>query len=677
MEPNFVHIVLVGVSFVLQVHQMGTMECGTVNFVRPAILGGNETIKGEWPFIVAVYNRSTYICGGTIISYRHILTAAHCIQKRNSENVLSPHEMVVRLGSYNLTNNNETGAIQRNVSAIYIHDEWDPFGDSFDADIAILVLSKNVTFTDDIQPVCMPANGVTENIEGSVVGYVVRRSTIHAEIPRRIIVRSVNSSHCFREGNVDAAFSSNRTFCGGDGNGSPDVGDSGSGYFFTPGFSWAQYGLVAVVRTNATGHVMPHSYHLYTNVTMFKDWIIETVNRTGGEVGEARKSIIMNCHYGYNTDSAKTVYYCRLYDIGIQGNEFETGSFVGSHLDGKTQQDVEEIYFVNGSMTHLPSGFGLFFENTERLTVGELTPNSVSLGTKVVRRSDLRNLKKMRQLNFFRNDIETLHEDALWDLPNLNFIKFIENKLKVLYNETFSKNKMLLRIYFSSNQLNFLPANLFRNNPMLMEVDFQNNFLKTIDEKIFEANRRLDLVIFNSNQLETLPKRVFRNNILLMNVYFENNSLTSIDENLFETNERLLGAHFSLNRIESLPRKLFRNIFRLRNVNFDFNSITTIDENLFINNEKLMMVSFANNRLERIQRNAFRSAASLNMLFLANNRLKNIDIDFAEFERVSFVDLRLNDCIDAAYPNSPTTDIGFGNLVEFQKLITANCSTGF
>lgn len=76
MTPNFERIGLVVAAFLLlfHCHRVNTMDCGIVNFVRPAILGGTQTIRGEWPFIAAIYNHSNYICGGTVISYRHILT---------------------------------------------------------------------------------------------------------------------------------------------------------------------------------------------------------------------------------------------------------------------------------------------------------------------------------------------------------------------------------------------------------------------------------------------------------------------------------------------------------------------------------------------------------------------------------------------------------------------------
>lgn len=148
-------------------------------------------------------------------SFSFSYSAAHCIQRKSLETALLPHEIIVRLGAYNLTKTHENGVIQKNVSAIIIHPDWNAFDVSFDADIAILVLGSNITFTDHIQPVCMPVNGVAENMSGSVVGYGVRKRSIYAEIPTRITVNALNSSHCFREDDVVRLYSSERTFCGG------------------------------------------------------------------------------------------------------------------------------------------------------------------------------------------------------------------------------------------------------------------------------------------------------------------------------------------------------------------------------------------------------------------------------------------------------------------------------
>ena len=49
----------------------------------PYIIGGTQAYKGQWPWVVAVRKGNNFICGGTLISDRWVITAGHCVERYN------------------------------------------------------------------------------------------------------------------------------------------------------------------------------------------------------------------------------------------------------------------------------------------------------------------------------------------------------------------------------------------------------------------------------------------------------------------------------------------------------------------------------------------------------------------------------------------------------------------
>lgn len=189
-------------------------------------------------------------------------------------------DIVVKLGAYNLLENSEEGAIVMNVMHIFIHPDWKVYEEAYDADIAILLLSEEITFTDLIQPVSLPADdefidGTTINLTGTIVGWGVT-----VEYPSQATIKALNDSYCYRSDHGTVTLSSQRTFCGGGVDGTPTLRDSGGGFFVSSGTGWVQYGVISASRTNQRGHIDMNSISIYGNVKLFKNWIDEIVKQS-------------------------------------------------------------------------------------------------------------------------------------------------------------------------------------------------------------------------------------------------------------------------------------------------------------------------------------------------------------------------------------------------------------
>lgn len=100
---------------------------------------------------------------------KHTILAAHCVQQKSSSLKLTPEDVVVALGAYNLDSKIERGVQQKDVIEIHVHPDWKVYHDKYDADIAIFVLSTSIFFTNYIRPVCIPEdNEPFAGVKGSI-----------------------------------------------------------------------------------------------------------------------------------------------------------------------------------------------------------------------------------------------------------------------------------------------------------------------------------------------------------------------------------------------------------------------------------------------------------------------------------------------------------------------------
>lgn len=155
-----------------------------------------------------------------------------------------------------------------------MHPDWNPNIESFDADIAVLVLANDVAFSATVQPICLTKSQAITN--GFVVGYGKSEDTTkaHENIPKILKTPIYKNDDCFLKNYLLATLSSKRTFCGGTGTGTGVCsGDSGSGLIVFDKNAYYLRGIVSSSLFNQQRQCDVNTYSIFTNVAYYVDWI--------------------------------------------------------------------------------------------------------------------------------------------------------------------------------------------------------------------------------------------------------------------------------------------------------------------------------------------------------------------------------------------------------------------
>ncbi|XP_037826294.1 LOW QUALITY PROTEIN: serine protease snake-like [Lucilia sericata] len=134
-------------------------ECKSVQRYRKScektlIVSGQKAEAQEFPFMALLFYKHedtvNYLCGGTLISNKYVLTAAHCFF------VYSPPNWV-RLGELDYsTTTDDASPIDYEIKNIITHPQLYHRHTRKYNDIALVELVKEVQFNDYIMPACLP-----------------------------------------------------------------------------------------------------------------------------------------------------------------------------------------------------------------------------------------------------------------------------------------------------------------------------------------------------------------------------------------------------------------------------------------------------------------------------------------------------------------------------------------
>ncbi|KAK0155586.1 Serine protease hepsin [Merluccius polli] len=249
-------------------------DCGRRSLTEDRIVGGLGSRLGSWPWQVSLQYDGVHQCGGSLISDRWIVSAAHCFPER--------HRFVARwrvlLGS---VYNKPANANVAEVKTIVYHSSYLPFVDANiddnSRDIAVLALTQPLTFTEYIQPLCLPTYGqrLIDGQRGTVtgwgnIGYYGQLADVLQEANVPIISDATCNAPDYYDNQITTSM-----FCAGFEKGGTDAcqGDSG-GPFVAPDClsKTSRHRLLGVVSWG-TGCAMAKKPGVYTRVSRFLPWI--------------------------------------------------------------------------------------------------------------------------------------------------------------------------------------------------------------------------------------------------------------------------------------------------------------------------------------------------------------------------------------------------------------------
>ncbi|XP_073490693.1 serine protease 33-like, partial [Aquarana catesbeiana] len=245
--------------------------CGSP-LVSSRIVGGTDSLDGEWPWQVALTDNELegeYLCGGSLISQEWVMTAAHCIH-----HPIQVSNYKVYLGMYKL-DVISSHTVVANVSNIIVNSHFTSDGDP--GDIALVQLATPVTYTQYIMPICLPSSTTTfpSGTECWVTGWGTRSSggnVVKNGILQEVMVPLIDRSTCQTYYNVGSFYTIQYDqICAGYKEGGKDScqGDSGGPLVCKVQGVWYQVGVVSWGK----GCALYNYPGVYTQVTAYQTWI--------------------------------------------------------------------------------------------------------------------------------------------------------------------------------------------------------------------------------------------------------------------------------------------------------------------------------------------------------------------------------------------------------------------
>lgn len=270
---------LVFISNILAENKIKCGQRSHSHTIVSRIINGQNSVPNSWPWHVGlffkIFNGFSFFCGGSLISKKYVLSAAHCFDP-----IPPILEIYVGVGLHNLTKAHPDKNLIK-VIKIIKHENYNKT--NFENDIVLLKLSKSIKVSKKVSTICLPGEKNVKIVYNKTLfvpgwGSVTEKisMTSKSEVLNEIqvyIMNDVNQTLCANMG--DSRYCAinrqkpNSNLC---------VGDSGGSMVYNKNGKWIVYGIVSFgnvdfVDEGKTIKCITESPTFFTIVPNYIDWI--------------------------------------------------------------------------------------------------------------------------------------------------------------------------------------------------------------------------------------------------------------------------------------------------------------------------------------------------------------------------------------------------------------------
>lgn len=322
------------------------------------------------------------------------------------------------------------------------------------------------------------------------------------------------------------------------------------------------------------------------------------------------------------------------------------------------------VIHISGLNTIPPNFFPKIYYKNREIPVLQIFLDKIKL--KYILPGAFNHVQNIRELYLEENNLEDIPEGVFSSLNNLLYLNLGNNKLSFLHDDTFVGADQLVFLYLNNNKLISLSDGLFKIFHELQFLDISYNPLQTVDltllslrylyamnvglsdisQNIYYTNlinllnnensnnisiklnkTSVEILLLGENEISRL-KFNLNNTEQLEVLNFTSNLINVLNEDAFSGLNKLAELYLRENKISLLPHGIFRDLSSLKILDLSQNNIQTVPYGLFDSLVSLKTVNLSTNSISRLNSYSFLNSEKLSFLYLDNNKLETVELDY-------------------------------------------------